>query len=334
MFLASLLRFISLLGLVSPAEAWDPSQARVPGIAFGLTPDAGTAAIRFPNSTVVHMARTEWNQSQPYRTFMRKADGPPADVERCHWLMSYFTGCGRDADFEAVKVLLLDLKEMVEAVLRTNICFADVVIADLGQTYQGRIIEEALAAIGLRQSTSVASAPKLAALAYSFENPDDNAPERLVLVIDYSKSHLNLAIFCDDEGITMEPVRQDYQMGLGASNEINSQHWGDVDNAIGQFLLSPFGDSYKGSPLPRHISKLVLYGDAMEQRFRDALMMHVKVGKELVEKAYVYSPAGAGAVPMAERSFHRQNSIDFYGEATFGCKWRSKLYHKRAHDEL
>ncbi|KAH8734580.1 hypothetical protein BGZ61DRAFT_473304 [Ilyonectria robusta] len=320
---SSLFAFISLVGLLPLVSAWDgpPLQPTIPGIAFGLTPDIGTIAIHFPNGTVVQIDRTEWKQSQSYRTFMRKPDGLAADVERCNWLPSNSTDYDRNADFEVVKALLTEFKAVVEAVLGTQICFAELVIPDLRQSYQRRVIEEALVAVGLRQMLSTSDAPKAALYANDIEHPvvDD---EQVVLVVGYSKSHLNLALFLDDEGL-VESIRQDYQQGLGADDEPRQEHWPDVVVALNQISSPPLGNSETGSSLPRNIEKLVLYGDALEAKFLDVLRL--AVGAELVDRAHVYSSAGASTVGMAQMAFRLQDGNEFREAAAIGCTGQSRL---------
>lgn len=280
-----------------------------------------TVAIHFPNGTVVQIACTEWKQSQSYRTFMRKADGLAADVERCNWLPSNFTGCGRNADFEVVKALLIEFKAIVEVVLGTQICFAELVIPDPHQNYQRRVIEEALVAVGLRQMIGTSDAPKAALYANDIKHPvvDD---EQVVLVVGYSKSHLNLALFLDDEGL-VESIRQDYQQSLGADDEPRQEHWSDVVVALNQISALSFGNSELGSSPPWNIEKLVLYGDALEPKFLDVLRL--AVGAELVDRAHVYSSASASTAGMAQLAFRLQDGTDFKEAAAIGCTGQSRL---------
>jgi len=276
-----------------------------------------TAAVFLPNRSSVKLAKVEGGTG--YKTFMRRKDSLPPDNLGCRLLGT----CPRKLDTDAATDMIATLKSSAEAFLGTRFCFADVVLPDRGKTYQKEVVEAALVAHDLRLSFPIQSAAKVAIIA---NDPDDSAlpDEQIVLAIDYSRSGLNLDLFCDDIGIVDSLGRQHHELGIGADNP-DPAHWAAVSAALQTMAQPPFPRCPMGYQDQDRIHYLVLYGE----RATDGNFLRTLVdvfGSDLVSRTRARDPEFVSALSAAEISFDRQNNIDFRGEPSFGCRWRSGLH--------
>ncbi|KAK7417863.1 hypothetical protein QQX98_004338 [Neonectria punicea] len=165
----------------------------MPGIAFSLTPEYGTAAIYFQNSS--------------YAKNSSLCDSLPSSVAT---LTLGFCDTAAISDFETARALLDALKASVAAYLDTTFCFAHLVMPDSHQLYQKAVLEKSLTAL----SSPTTSAMLLAPI----------PPEQAVLIVDYSRSGLRLALFCDDDDGIVDVLRWDYYPELGLAQSEQSGH--------------------------------------------------------------------------------------------------------------
>ncbi|KAM0332565.1 hypothetical protein ACHAQA_002849 [Verticillium albo-atrum] len=311
------------------------SRLTVPGVAFALNPDYGTAAIYFANRTHVEVAQIEG--SQLYKPIWHKSGDEEAWIGKlpgstllgrvlCPVLPSVSPAlCSRRTDLSSVEDLLRSLQASVVSTLGTKFCFADVVLPQPGLLYQKRIIQDAVKSIGLRQALVVVDSARAAITANGIGTPShDLRPQQLILSVDYSASELNVVLFSELSGI-IDPERKFYIPQLGDAHRSRADHAAALEDVLREATKPPFGKGSFGKQLPNEIRHLVLHGDAvLGSSFLDILRR--VIGDTLVKDAHSFSPVFAGAVGMAQLSQGRMEDIDFDVPPAFGCRWRSSLY--------
>lgn len=276
------------------------------------------AALHLTNHSSVKLAKIDGGLD--YKAFMRREDALPPDS----WLCFLWRSCTRKPDTDAAETMINALKSSAMQYFGTSFCFVDIAIPDATQgNYQREIFEAAVRTAGLRQPNPSQNAGLVAVSAN--DATDVELPDgQIVLAIDYSRSSLNLDLVCDDAGI-LDRRRHEYIPNIGADSP-DPAHLDAVGAALRRILLQPFPDCPSWERT-RHkkINHLVLYGDAIDN---EAFLQAIKsiLGTGLVARARVWEPVFGVALSLAEGSYRGQNSIDFKGEAAFGCRWRSGLY--------
>ncbi|KAH7166407.1 hypothetical protein EDB81DRAFT_284980 [Dactylonectria macrodidyma] len=290
---------------------------KIPGVAFDLTRDYGTAAIYYPNSSYAKVAYVEG--SSAYKAFMRRdaTATPVHDNSLCHLLPVSLTkltfgycDIAASSDVDSSRALLDTLKTSVTAYLGTTFCFADIVIPDRRQAYQRGVIEKSLVAVGLRQSFRPSGADYRAVQSHNIpDSTNPNVYERVFLVVDYSNSGLRLLLFCDDYGVGGD-LRRNYQPQLGAAHSDQPGHWDAIETVLRRFVEPPLGESAMGNKVPDRVEQLVLYGDAIpDPKLAEVLESVLDV--HVVQNAYMTNPIFASAIGGARISFQTQTDIDF-----------------------
>ncbi|RKU49557.1 hypothetical protein DL546_009237 [Coniochaeta pulveracea] len=317
----SLFCFLSCL-VVPSCSARPGIDFVVPAVAFSLTADYGIAALHLTNHSSVTLAKIDGGVG--YKAFMRREDALPPDP----WLCFLWRSCTRKPDTDAAETMINVLKASAMQYFGTSFCFVDIAMPDATQgNYQREIFEAAVRTAGLRQPNPSQNAGLVAVLA---NDPTDvELPDgQIVLAIDYSRSSLNLDLVCDDAGV-LDRRRHEYIPNIGADSP-DPTHLDAVDVAIRRILLQPFPDCPSWERTGhKKINHIVLYGDAIDN---EAFIQAIKnvLGTGLVARARVREPVFGVALSLAEASYRGQNSIDFKGEAAFGCRWRSGLYAQNA----
>lgn len=149
---------------------------------------------------------------------MRRETGIQPDTALCRFLGI----CPKKPNVEAATAMVTALKSSAEAWLAAKICFADVAIPINQNSYQKDIIEGALRAQSLRYTAPIQSSGKLAVIANEPQN-SELPDEQITLAIDYSRSGLNLDLFCDDiSGV--DSLSYHHQLGIGADNHDPAHH--------------------------------------------------------------------------------------------------------------
>jgi hypothetical protein len=250
---------------------------------------------------------------------MRREHALPPDMPLC-----FIRGnCLKKPDANAAEAMVNALKSSASAYVGTTFCFVDVTMPDVTRSYQAEVVEAAVKASGLRQLHRTLSAGKIAVWA---NQPKDIEilDEQIALAIDYSRSGLNLNMFCYDTGIVDE-IRHDFNPRIWADNT-------DLDAAraaLKRISQPPFPDCpMVQEPLPDLHSKIdyiVLYGDSVFAKEFLQVVTDV-LGAEGVTEARAWEPVSVAALGAAENSFNTQNSMYFSDKPAFGCRWRSGLY--------
>ncbi|KAH7140203.1 hypothetical protein B0J13DRAFT_419480, partial [Dactylonectria estremocensis] len=298
----------------------------VPGVAFDLTPDYGTAAIYFQNSSYAKVAYVEGSATN--KAFMRRnaSQMPLKNNALCGMLPVSlaahtlgFCDMVASSDLDTTRTLLNTLKASVTAYLGTTFCFADVVVPDRRQAYQQDVIVKSLAAVGLRQSFCPSGADYRAVQANNIpESTDPSAEEQAILVVDYSNSGLRLLLFSDDHGIG-DDLRRDYQPNLGAAHSGQPGHWEAIEMALRKIVEPPLGKSAIGNQVPDRIEHLVLYGDAVPDAQLRRVLESV-LDTRVARNAWITEPVFASAIGGARISFRKQAEVDFGVKPAFGCR--------------
>lgn len=250
---------------------------------------------------------------------MRRENGLPPDSPFCHILGT----CLGEPDVKAANDMIAALRSSAEAYLGgVKFCFSDLIIPDRDKSYQRHVVEGAVRAHGLRQTFPTLSAGQVAVIA---NDPRDSElpSEQITLAVDYSRSGLNLDLFCNDIGV-VDPLTAQHEVGIGADNS-DPAHWAAVSAALQRIAQSPFPRCPMGRKFQDRIHSLVLYGDSVG----DVDFLHTitgVLGEDLVTQARARDPEFVSVLGAAELSFETHNAIDFRDQPAFGCRWRSGLY--------
>ncbi|KAI6763988.1 hypothetical protein HG530_007777 [Fusarium avenaceum] len=306
----------------------------LPGVAFSLSPDYGTAAVYFSDGSNVAIARVEGNAA--YKAFMRRNDVRPSQckinyIERfVDALPSKLCPNGfplnsndssSKADKAAVTSLLQVLKAAAESYLGNSIYFANVAspCGRLNDNYQNNIIERAVHQIGLVGTMDIAFAGvTLAMIGAGIKSVSEHP--KLILVVDYSRYGFNLHIFCEEDGVFEEHRHHLYLHSH--SNQISSRRH-LIQTALENITKPPFEDTFSFNKLPVEIEELVLHGDDIDDPEFQQVLATV-VDQRLIFGAYKQHPLYSTAVGLAENTFLQLNDpFRRKKKAQFGCCWKS-----------
>ncbi|SPO01669.1 uncharacterized protein DNG_04342 [Cephalotrichum gorgonifer] len=317
---------------------WGPTT--IPGVAFSLTPNYGTAAIHYANGSTISVARVEG--SRAYQDFMRREAAPVSTtIPFCDYIPSALgplalgmCACPVREDTASVEALMRELRASVASSMGTDFCYADLVLPSRLQAppYQKEVIVKALKNIGLVQPSEITRDAGLAAiyangLGGSF---DGGVPPGLVLVVGYSHSGLSAQLFWRSPDGLVLSVREDHSLGRGPhTDERAPSRTAGLREVLQAVAEPPFGDDPTyvdgGDPLPTEIAHLVLHGDAVnDTAFREIL--RDALGPRLAEAAVARDPVFASAAFYAGWAYNQINDMAFGKEPAFGCCWGSRWH--------
>ncbi|KAH4059682.1 hypothetical protein HBI24_124450 [Parastagonospora nodorum] len=323
-----------LVAAVVRVAAHHPPRPRAPGVAFGLTPDYGTAVIHLKNGTTIPIAQVQG--SAEYQAFMRVNTTAPADESSlCKWFaptldrlpsaLGLNVDICRSPDLISTKALISSLKLSVESHLGTNICFASLVLDD-PTSPQARIAEQALELSGLRQVMPTVRRAK--EVLYDLES--DQAPAFdeepwTVLVLEYDAHWYSFGLYTiEEDGIVSYLEDPIHGPRISIDGQMDS-----LKKEIKESLAS----------LPPSVERprqLFMYGEQADNvELLDFLAENL--GSDLVKERRADTSVYAGMGYMARAAHERMDDVQFetrdQSQGAWMCKWRSKLY-KEDHEEL
>ncbi|OHE90780.1 hypothetical protein CORC01_13920 [Colletotrichum orchidophilum] len=320
-------------------KAWS-----VPGVAFSLNPDYGTAVIYYANGSFVEIGPFEGTQE--YKTFLRssKPSYTVPELAACRFvppsLQGIFNICTPSAAVASAETLLRSLQSSVTSHLGTSFCYAELVLHNPSQEdgYQRDILQEALKRIGRRQAVRgvpVLPASSLAVHAnLRFPTARTLMPQA-ALSIEYSRWGMNVALFCVDR-LVLEEQRHEIVIfpvesqtaGAQDGSRDNGARLEEAGEALRRISKPPLGSCSVIGDMPDKIQVLILHGDSVrDSGFMD--LLKGLFGRKLVAEAYDFDPLFASAVGGAVASHDNMDQAYFNEPAAFGCRWPSKLYREQ-----
>ncbi|ATY64962.1 hypothetical protein A9K55_005338 [Cordyceps militaris] len=322
---------LAVLAAMNPHQ-FSPPQTFVwglPGVAFHLTPDYGTAAIYYPNDTTITIGPVQGDRQ--YAAYMRKTRSPlaiflPILCYGSRWMPELLnrTLCTPDFGVGAVQGLLATLQESVASHLDGPFCFTDIVLpSPETQKYQQDIIQAALDNLRLKQPRPSLHAADMAVAANTRRKRTDPALDaQVVLAIDNSTYGTNVALVYEEDGVIVR-LRQRY-MPLGAGEAPGSHSRKQTQAALEDMQRRPFGKPIWDRPLPEKIQTLVLYGDTTNVPTLGA-PLEAMFGIRAVRSAARFNPVFASAIAAARSNHEYLREVEFL-EPLGGCQEGRKRY--------
>jgi len=222
------------------------------------------------------------------------------------------------ADVLILKAMLKALNEAVESYLGTNICFTALVLDEI-DGHLAQTAQQALQLLGLRQvlGTTWASRSLVHAHPPSVYNGTD-MDLCTVLAIDYSSTWFNIGLYTIEETGLVDPV-------LGLVNGLRIGEKKQLE-ALEQALRDLAGEIPSDVESP---NRLVIYGDNANNREIFSIIESV-FGPDLNRDAYMSNSVYDGLAYIAGAAYEQMDTVNFEMRvpASFGCRWRSKLYHE------
>ena len=243
-----------------------------------------------------------------------------------HSTVGFDVNICRHADVVSTKILLTTLMTAVESYLGMNICFARLSLDDMEER-KVSVVQEALQALSLRQVSPTLRNAKLMVYA----NMPDTLPRFdeepwVVLVVDYSFHWFNVGLYTIDEGI-VDPIEGTVRgPRIGENNQLDA-----LQDSLTHLLANP----PQNVNLPKQIRQLVVYGDDSKNAALYRLLAKI-LDTNLVRDAHISSSIYNGVTSLARNTYKNKDWVDFEMtvKPTFACRWRSKLYQLRDHNEL
>ncbi|EGX89831.1 hypothetical protein CCM_08084 [Cordyceps militaris CM01] len=289
----------------------------LPGVAFHLTPDYGTAAIYYPNDTIITIGPVQGDRQ--YAASMRKTRSSlamflPIVCYGSRWMPEPLNRalCTPDFGVDAVQGLLATLQKSVASHLDGPFCFTDIVLpSPETQKYQQDIPRPSL------------HAADMAVAANTHRKRTDPALDaQVVLAIDNSTYGTNVALVYEEDGVVVR-LRQRY-MPLGAGEAPGSHSRKQTQAALEDMRRRPFGKPIWDRRLPEKIQTLVLYGDTTNVPTLGA-PLEAMFGIRAVRSASRFKPVFASAIAAARSNHEYLREIEFL-EPLGGCQEGRKRY--------